>query len=109
MSTALNFRGASEIHFLFVDDPTIRQYHQKFLGKNRPTDVITFHYPPTLDIVISLDTAAREAKKRSLSFWQEVTLYMCHGLLHASGYDDILSSDCMKMRQEEFRLLSQIL
>lgn len=108
MCTALNFRGASEISFLLTDDSTIRRAHRNFLNQDSVTDVITFHNPPSLDILISLDAAAREARRRGLFVWQEILLYMGHALLHATGFDDTTPAARDRMRQAEFTLLSQV-
>ena len=109
MCTVLNFRAASEIHFLFVDNRTLRKTHRDFLGDNSVTDVITFHHAPTLDIIISLDVAAREARKRGLQCWHEILLYMGHGLLHAAGFGDKTPTARDQMRQAEFTLLTKVL
>ncbi len=39
------------------------------------------------DVVISLDTAARQAEELGRSLWDEVTWLLAHGLLHLVGYD----------------------
>lgn len=109
MCTALNFRGGNEISFLLVDDKTIRRAHRDFLNHDSVTDVITFHNPPYLDILISLDAATREARRRGLLLWQEILLYMGHALLHAAGFGDTTPTARDRMRQAEFTLLSQSL
>lgn len=53
--------------------------------------------------------AMREAKKRNVPLADELTLLICHCLLHAKGYDDRNERDRLKMRQKEFELLSKVL
>ena len=50
-----------------------------------PTDVITFRHG---EIVISVETAERQAKEYSTSFDRELRLYFVHGLLHLVGLED---------------------
>jgi len=90
-------RGNGELSILFVTDRRIRQINKKFLNHDFATDVIAFPYSlkglggeadPFGDIYVSLDTAAREARKGGYSALQELALYCLHGMLHLAGYDD---------------------
>ncbi len=86
-----------EIGIVFVDDPQIRELNQRYLKRDRPTNVISFpmaqgEFPeinPQLlgDVVISVETAVREAKESGLSFEEEVAFLLIHGILHLTGYD----------------------
>jgi probable rRNA maturation factor len=69
----------------FVDDAEIARVHGRFLGDPTPTDVITFQHG---EILISAETAAREARARSQPVSRELTLYLVHGLLHLHGHTD---------------------
>lgn len=69
------------------------------------TDVITFADDKTADIVISLDQACKQAKKRGLKLFDEVALLICHALLHTKGYDDLNEKEALTMRQQEFERL----
>lgn len=73
------------------------------------TDVITFADDKTADIVISIDQAARQAKKRGLKLFDEVALLMCHGLLHVKGYNDLTEKEALTMRQKEFEWMMKVL
>ena len=79
------------------------------MGDPSATDVITFADGETADIIISLDQAQRQAKKRGLKLFHEVALLICHGLLHAKGFDDIKEEDRLVMRQQEFEWLMRVL
>lgn len=80
-----------------MDDPQIGAMNQQFLSRRGPTNVIAFpmregrfsDLTPTLlgDVVISVDTAQREAQAAGLSLEQRLTQLLVHGILHLCGYD----------------------
>lgn len=75
----------SEIEVTLMTDPEIAAVHGEFLDDPTPTDVITFHHG---EILISLDTANRQAPIHGLNYPDETALYLIHGLLHLAGWDD---------------------
>ena len=111
-----------EISITFVDDETIQRINKQYLSKDRPTNVISFSLqegefgdinPELLgDVVISVDTASRDADKGNLSFDEEIIYLIIHGLLHLLGYnhENTSKENALKMKQKEkelFRLLTQ--
>jgi probable rRNA maturation factor len=88
-----------------VDDATMARLHSQFLGKSGPTDVLSF---PHGEIVVSADTARREAESRDIPPLSELVLYVVHGALHLKGYDDKRPKDKAKMRAAERRVLSRL-
>ena len=80
-----------------VDDTEMQQLNAAYRRKDRPTDVLAFamregdgaHLHPEVlgDVVISLDTAARQAADRGAPLADEVRLLLTHGVLHLLGYD----------------------
>lgn len=85
-----------EITLVLVDDETIRKLKREYWGEDAPTDVLSFpnwepddpFMPPHLgDVIISLDTAERQAKSKGHSLTYEVVLLASHGLVHLLGYD----------------------
>jgi probable rRNA maturation factor len=74
-----------EIVVVFVSDARMQGIHREFMAVEGPTDVITFQHG---EIVISVETAERQAKRFSTSFIRELRLYFVHGLLHLAGLDD---------------------
>ncbi len=86
-----------EIGILFVDDRQIRDLNEKYLKRNRPTNVIAFpmaqgefsEINPQLlgDVVISVETATREAQESGLSMEEEIAFLLVHGILHLLGHD----------------------
>jgi probable rRNA maturation factor len=86
----------AELSVLLVDDATIRVLNRTHRGKDSPTDVLAFPVdekpvrgaPRVLgDVVISLETALRQARSRKRALYPEVRFLLAHGLLHLIGYD----------------------
>lgn len=83
-----------ELSVLLTDDVHIEELNRKHRRKAKPTDVLAFPMesgpnPSGLlgDIVVSLDTAERQARARRRPLLDEVTHLLAHGLLHLMGYD----------------------
>jgi len=108
----------SKISIVFVDDSRIRKLNSKYRKIDSPTDVLAF---PTGggrgcrpkqdllgDIVISVETAKKNARYFGSDLKKELTLYMIHGILHLLGYDDTTTASRKKMRLTEERLLKKI-
>jgi probable rRNA maturation factor len=80
-----------------VDDAGIREINRVYLNRNRSTNVISFAMqegegggvqPQLLgDVVLSAETAAREASEAQQSFESELFFLLLHGILHLLGYD----------------------
>jgi probable rRNA maturation factor len=103
--TVLNALGSpdSELSILVVDDSRIEELNQKHLNRKGPTNVIAFpmqegkctHINPYVlgDVVISADTAYREAEQAGMAFEDHFTALLVHGILHLFGYDHEKSAD----------------
>jgi probable rRNA maturation factor len=87
-----------EITFLLVDDRLIREFNLLYLGRDCPTDVIAFDNG---DILISTQTALRNARVFKATPQSEVYRYIIHGLLHLLGYDDDNRKNSCRMREKE--------
>src|SRR3984957_17490668 len=85
-----------EINVIFVSDARIAAIHRQFMSVDGPTDVITFGHG---EIVISVETAERQAKAFSSSFQHELRLYCVHGLLHLAGFDDLTDAGFKEMAE----------
>ena len=103
-----------EVTVLLLDDEGIRAYNKEYLGRDRPTNVIAFAMregdfgdlnPDILgDIMISVETAQREAAHAEIPFTEMIDYLMIHGLLHLLGYDhetDRSETRRMKKKEEE--------
>lgn len=105
-----------------VGDRAIRTINRDYLGRDKTTNVISFALqegecsginPDVLgDVVISADTAAREAEEAGETFWSRLCFLLLHGILHLTGYDHERSGEAearkMEAREREiFGLLQE--
>ncbi|MCF7788343.1 MAG: rRNA maturation RNase YbeY [Prosthecobacter sp.] len=95
-----------EIEITIVDDADIARVHGDFLEDPTPTDVITFHHG---EILISADTALRQAGEHGQSLDHEVALYLVHGLMHLAGWDDHEPEEAREMAQRQEAILKEAL
>ena len=101
MLTKLGLSG-SELSVLLCDDLLIRRLNREHRSKDKATDVLSFpqanfRAPEVAgageslallgDVVISLDTAQRQADARSRTLIEEVRFLLAHGVLHLVGHD----------------------
>jgi len=84
----------NQIYVLVVSDRRMAALHKEFCGIPGPTDVLTFQHG---EIVISADTAARQARIFHSDLMDELQLYLLHGLLHLAGFDDVEPSQRKRM------------
>lgn len=81
--------GLDEVEISVVDDEAIRDVHARFLDDPTATDVITFPHGDGMgEIIVSYDTALRQASEFNEPVFTELFRYMVHGLLHLHGYID---------------------
>lgn len=95
----------ARICILFADDARIRRLNKKYRKRDKSTDVLAFE---TGDIIISAETAARNSRGFGSTLADELKLYMIHGILHLSGYDDTTSPKRETMRIMEERVLKRL-
>ncbi|MBF8278169.1 MAG: ybeY [Candidatus Brocadiaceae bacterium] len=106
----------AEINVVLVDNKKIKEMNNAFLGHNYATDVLSFAYEKeekqenkvTGEIVISVEMAARLARRQERAVDGELALYLTHGLLHLLGYNDKKKADAKKMHQRERVLLTNL-
>ena len=98
-----------------VDDATMAELHERFLGVAGPTDVLTFELDHDAagrvsegEVVICLGEATRQAAGRGHGVAEELLLYAVHGLLHLSGYDDRDADAYERMHAAEDDLLAKV-
>ena len=106
-----------ELSVLIVDDLEIARLNKTYLGRSCPTNVIAFpmqegpfgQINPNIlgDVVISIDTAAREAQEGGISVESRFDQLLIHGILHLFGFDHEKTSEQAKaMRIKEEQLLN---
>ncbi|MEJ2200428.1 MAG: rRNA maturation RNase YbeY [Desulfuromonadaceae bacterium] len=110
----------AELSILLVDDAEIRNINRDYLQRDKPTNVISFAMqegedsgiaPQLLgDVVISTETAARDALEAGLPFESELYFLLLHGILHLLGYDHERGSEAesRRMEQRERELFAQL-
>jgi probable rRNA maturation factor len=112
----------SELSVVIVGDRSIRSLNREYLGRDKPTNVISFPMqegefsgmnPEWLgDVVISADTCAREAAEGGIGFSARLAFLILHGILHLTGFDHERSgpdeAERMEAREREvFALLEK--
>ncbi len=118
--TAVGQSGAS-LSVSLVSDAAIRELNREHRGKDVATDVLSFSIDgdasgtsPTVpermlgDVVISVDTARRQASDYDASLQNELYRLLIHGLLHVLGHDHERAGERRAMEREERRLADAI-
>jgi probable rRNA maturation factor len=104
----------SELSILLLDDDEMHRLNRQYLSRDHPTNVLAFamgegedrHLNPSVlgDVVVSTETAEREARQRGVSLKEEMALLLAHGILHLLGYDhedDQKAAAVMEAKQSE--------
>jgi probable rRNA maturation factor len=95
----------TEVLAVLVSDRRISEIHLRFMHVAGATDVITFQHG---EILISVETAHRQATQFGKELLDELCLYLLHGLLHLAGYDDATDSGSREMDRLQQRLMREI-
>lgn len=113
--------SAAELSVVLVDDAQIQDLNRDYRGIDLPTDVLSFTMEenegpqrtlhtgsPLLlgDLVVSMQTAERQAKEYGHSLEREVGFLLAHGLLHLLGEDHERPEDEARMRERQRALLA---
>jgi probable rRNA maturation factor len=108
-------RPDAALSVTLVDDEAMAELHARYSKVEGPTDVLAFPLedgdgPGLLgEVVVSTDTAAREARARKLPFLRELLLYVAHGTLHLLGHDDHDPLARRRMHRRQAALLAAFL
>jgi len=104
----------AELSIVLTDDAQIRILNRDYRHKDRPTDVLAFAIREGAhgelagemlgDVVISLETADRQAREHGHSLREEAVFLLAHGLLHLLGWDHDTKAKDAAMRRESERL-----
>jgi probable rRNA maturation factor len=94
----------AELNCILTTDNYLRKLNRTYLGKNRPTDVISFAIEDIWEIYISVDTARKRAYQYGFDAEYEIYRYGVHGLLHLIGYDhkDLSMAQAMEEKEEKY-------
>ena len=102
-------KKAIELSIALVRQGRIRELNKRYRGKNRVTDVLSFSYDGSGDIVICLGEVKKNAKRFGTTFEKELSKVLIHGILHLLDYDhEKNEKEAEKMRKKEEYYLSQL-
>jgi len=112
-------KGPATIDIVLCDDSTIRELNKRFLNHDYPTDVLSFLLSENQvvygaeqglvgEIIISVETAERNAKRFRQTLENETLRLAIHGTLHLLGYDDETYSQRRTMRRKERQYLKLV-
>lgn len=119
IETALQENLPVAIDLSVVSDEEIRELNFQYRGKNRPTDVLSFSQiengmaPAPMasevlllgDIVVSIESAARQAAELQHSLEQEMAFLTAHGTLHLCGYNHDTSARRRAMWKQQDQIV----
>lgn len=104
----------SEVSLVLCDDAFIHPLNRDHRGKDRPTDVLAFAQREGAfafledrllgDVIISVETAQRQADERGHALTKELEILLVHGILHLLGFDHIEDDEAEIMETEERRV-----
>ena len=105
----------SELSLLLVDNKSIRELNKRYLGKNSPTDVLSFSMSEGTfgkvnanmlgDVVLSLEKAKELADQEERPLKTVIANLLIHGILHLHGYDHERGLDDEKKMDKEAQSL----
>ncbi|MBX9804933.1 MAG: rRNA maturation RNase YbeY [Alphaproteobacteria bacterium] len=117
----------SEINVLLTDNHAIQNLNKTYLGKDKPTNVLSFpslelaeiatihrgkgsQIPVILgDVALAFETIQEEAVAQNKSFDHHLTHLVVHGVLHLLGYDHENDEDAAAMETLEIKILTSLL
>jgi len=117
-------RKNCEVSLLLTDDDEIQRLNRIYRNIDTPTDVLAFsliegsedsYLPEEIDtyllgdIIISTETAERQAKHLEHSFQYELSVLIIHGFLHLLGFDHVSKEDAEKMQFLENKILHHLM
>lgn len=107
-----------ELSLVLCDDAFIHPLNRDWRGKDRPTDVLSFAQREgdeadpdddvLGDVIISVQTAARQAAERGHPLGHELRVLLVHGVLHLLGYDHEVDEEAEEMEALERDLLAEL-
>ena len=118
-----NLSGNVEVDVNIIDDEQIHELNRMYRNVDRPTDVLSFALdedggePKLLDekgihllgdVLISAQTAKKQADEFGHGLTREIVYLAVHGFLHLLGYDHMVESDKRVMRNKEEEILREI-
>jgi probable rRNA maturation factor len=107
-----------ELSIVICDDEFIHPLNRDYRAKDKPTDVLSFSQREGEfalvednvlgDVIISIETAKKQAVDKDHSLNQEMKILLVHGILHLLGYDHIEDDEAQAMQAKEREILIQL-
>ena len=101
-----------EVTLVFIGDRAMRRLNARYRGKDRPTDVLSFDVgdgrsrdEPFGDVVVSVETARRQARAYQATAVEELQRLIVHGVLHLCGFDHQERREAARMHGLTRRIL----
>ena len=101
------------ISVLLTDNAGIQEVNRTYLGRDNPTDVISFRYESDTDkqvidgeLIINVECAVEVGDKHG-GVYRELALYLAHGCDHLLDEDDYTAPERKRMRNRELRWLAK--
>jgi len=111
----LKGKSLRHLNVALVDDSTMALLHGRYLNDDSPTDVMSFDLRDNRkdktiegEILVSVDTARRQAEELGVPLREEILRYVIHGTLHLMGYDDRTADERKQMRLAENQVLEDL-
>jgi probable rRNA maturation factor len=104
-AAARKLKVTGEIALVLAGDGTLHRLNRDYRGKDKPTDVLSFpgEEAGLGDIVISVPTAERNARRLGRTLPQEIDVLALHGFLHVLGYDHETDDGTMERLEQRLR------
>lgn len=108
---------SGSVSVLFCNDAFIQELNRDYRGKDKPTDVLSFAMgddegdtPSLGDVVISLETAARQHDRYGTSYPEEIVRLLVHGVHHLLGFDHegVTRAVAQRMRRSEDAVFERV-
>ena len=103
-----------ELTIRIVDEAESHALNKHYRGKDKPTNVLSFHGEPALrgavlgDLVICAPVVAREAVEQNKTAREHWAHLVVHGCLHLQGYDHEQEAEATAMEAREVRILKKL-
>ena len=114
----LKFPKQAELSLVLAGDKTLQSLNSQWRDKDKPTNVLSFPGRDIAigeeaglvlgDIIISLETAKREAALENKDFNDHLSHLIIHGFLHLFGYDHETDKEAEQMESLETRILNEL-
>lgn len=97
---------------LLTSDATLHSLNQRFRGKDRPTNVLSFPAPESEaypgDVALAFETCQGEAAARGIALIDHAAHLAVHGVLHLNGFDHKEEADAEEMEALEVAALARL-